>query len=240
MAALGLGLALAWGLSHGRVIVHPGAILHQASPGGWNGFTIPYGMTKSICTTTTSRKSRFPQSLADPPCVCRHTSPPQHGQDEAIAPSTSPGVPSSSPTPQPLCCAGGRRAPAALREPLALSPSHAGMASLIVVTDATGSASEEEMDVPGTEGCFGDGRKLHLSGRKLSLQERPQPARSPGSGNGANERFIYPSLPYSPVTSPHSSPRLPRRPTVESNRVSITGLQVRGMNVTCEGDERYR
>lgn len=100
------------------------------------------------------------------------------------------------------------------------------MASLIVVTehDATGSASEEEMEVPGSEG-FGDGRKLHLSSRKLSLQERPQPARSPGNGN---ERFIYPSLPYSPVTSPHSSPRLPRRPTVESNRVSITGLQVRG------------
>uniref|UniRef100_A0A8C5UDK3 Protein kinase domain-containing protein n=2 Tax=Passeriformes TaxID=9126 RepID=A0A8C5UDK3_9PASS len=86
------------------------------------------------------------------------------------------------------------------------------------------------MDVPATEG-FGDGRKLHLSGRKLSLQERPQPARSPGNGDGTNERFIYPSLPYSPVTSPHSSPRLPRRPTVESNRVSITGLQVRGMNV---------
>ncbi|NWX59639.1 KKCC2 kinase, partial [Promerops cafer] len=107
-----------------------------------------------------------------------------------------------------------------------LSPGRTSMASLIVVTehDATGSASEEEMDVPGSEG-FGDGRKLHLSGRKLSLQERPQPARSPGHGDGANERFIYPSLPYSPVTSPHSSPRLPRRPTVESNRVSITGLQ---------------
>nr|XP_013814085.1 PREDICTED: calcium/calmodulin-dependent protein kinase kinase 2-like [Apteryx mantelli mantelli] len=29
-------------------------------------------------------------------------------------------------------------------------------------------------------------------------------------------RFIYPSLPYSPVTSPHASPRLPRRPTVEA------------------------
>ncbi|NXY32995.1 KKCC2 kinase, partial [Pomatorhinus ruficollis] len=80
-----------------------------------------------------------------------------------------------------------------------LSPGHTSMASLIVVTDATGSASEEEMDVPGSEG-FGDGRKLHLSGRKLSLQERPQPARSPGNGTGANERFIYPSLPYSPVT----------------------------------------
>ncbi|NXE72003.1 KKCC2 kinase, partial [Cochlearius cochlearius] len=112
-----------------------------------------------------------------------------------------------------------------------LSPRRRGMASLIVVTeyDATGSASEEEeMNAPSGEG-FGDGRepraKLHLSGRKLSLQERSQPARSPGSSDGANERFIYPSLPYSPVTSPHSSPRLPRRPTVESNRVSITGLQ---------------
>ncbi|NXK85802.1 KKCC2 kinase, partial [Formicarius rufipectus] len=103
-------------------------------------------------------------------------------------------------------------------------PCPAGMASLIVVTeyDATASTGEEEMDVPGSEG-FAEGRKLHLSGRKLSLQERPQPARSPGAGG--SERFIYPSLPYSPVTSPHSSPRLPRRPTVESNRVSITGLQ---------------
>ncbi|NWW42972.1 KKCC2 kinase, partial [Pedionomus torquatus] len=115
-----------------------------------------------------------------------------------------------------------------------LSPHHPSMTSLIVVTeyDATGSVSEEEeMNVASSQG-FGDGRepraKLHLSGRKLSLQERSQPARSPGNGDGANERFIYPSLPYSPVTSPHSSPRLPRRPTVESNRVSITGLQVRG------------
>ncbi|NWR67688.1 KKCC2 kinase, partial [Bucorvus abyssinicus] len=112
-----------------------------------------------------------------------------------------------------------------------LSPRCPSMASLIVVTeyDATGSTSEEEeMNAPGSEGLE-DGReprvKLQLSGRKLSLQERSQPARSPGSGNDAHERFIYPSLPYSPVTSPHSSPRLPRRPTVESNRVSITGLQ---------------
>uniref|UniRef100_A0A8C0H2I6 Protein kinase domain-containing protein n=1 Tax=Chelonoidis abingdonii TaxID=106734 RepID=A0A8C0H2I6_CHEAB len=48
---------------------------------------------------------------------------------------------------------------------------------------------------------------------------------SPSSTAGVNERYIYPSLPYSPVTSPHSSPRLPRRPTVESNKVSITGFQ---------------
>lgn len=62
--------------------------------------------------------------------------------------------------------------------------------------------------------------RLNLSDRKLSLQERSQTASSP------NGRYIYPSLPYSPITSPHSSPRLPRRPTVESHRVSITDLQV--------------
>ncbi|KAM4649292.1 calcium/calmodulin-dependent protein kinase kinase 2 isoform 2-T3 [Amazona ochrocephala] len=142
-------------------------------------------------------------------------------------------IPSSSPTLQPLCCdrGCGHRVPGALRDPPALSPHCLGMASLIVVTeyDTTGSVSEEEeMNVSGSEGS-GDSQepraKLHLSGRKLSLQERSQPARSPGSSDSPNERFIYPSLPYSPVTSPHSSPRLPRRPTVESNRVSITGLQ---------------
>ncbi|XP_068019579.1 calcium/calmodulin-dependent protein kinase kinase 2 isoform X4 [Melanerpes formicivorus] len=141
-------------------------------------------------------------------------------------------IPSSSPTPQPLChdrgC--GPRATRVLQDPQSLSPHHPGMASLIVVTeyDAAGSMCEEEMNMPSDEG-FGDGQepraKLHLSGRKLSLQERSQPAHSPGGGDSANERFIYPSLPYSPVTSPHSSPRLPRRPTVESHRVSITGLQ---------------
>ncbi|XP_041083910.1 calcium/calmodulin-dependent protein kinase kinase 2-like isoform X2 [Polyodon spathula] len=67
--------------------------------------------------------------------------------------------------------------------------------------------------------------RLNLSDRKLSLQERSQTAQSPGSNPGVNGRYIYPSLPYSPITSPHSSPRLPRRPTVESHRVSITDLQ---------------
>ncbi|XP_025893273.1 calcium/calmodulin-dependent protein kinase kinase 2 [Nothoprocta perdicaria] len=52
-----------------------------------------------------------------------------------------------------------------------------------------------------------------------------EPRAGLGLSAAAAERFIYPSLPYSPVTSPHASPRLPRRPTVESNRVSITGLQ---------------
>ncbi|KAM3838469.1 calcium/calmodulin-dependent protein kinase kinase 2-like [Diretmus argenteus] len=67
--------------------------------------------------------------------------------------------------------------------------------------------------------------RLNLSDRKLSLQERSQTATSPCSSPGLNGRYIYPSLPYSPITSPHSSPRLPRRPTVESHRVSITDLQ---------------
>ena len=68
--------------------------------------------------------------------------------------------------------------------------------------------------------------RLNLSDRKLSLQERSQTAASPCGSPGLNGRYIYPSLPYSPVTSPHSSPRLPRRPTVESHSVSITDLQV--------------
>ncbi|XP_066465633.1 calcium/calmodulin-dependent protein kinase kinase 2 isoform X2 [Tiliqua scincoides] len=67
--------------------------------------------------------------------------------------------------------------------------------------------------------------KLNLSSRKLSLQERSQSVQSPGGNAGVNGCYVYPSLPYSPVTSPHSSPRLPRRPTIESHRVSITGLQ---------------
>lgn len=68
--------------------------------------------------------------------------------------------------------------------------------------------------------------RLNLSDRKLSLQERSQTLSSPCGSPGLNGRYIYPSLPYSPITSPHSSPRLPRRPTVESHRVSITDLQV--------------
>ncbi|XP_068190378.1 calcium/calmodulin-dependent protein kinase kinase 2-like [Antennarius striatus] len=67
--------------------------------------------------------------------------------------------------------------------------------------------------------------RLNLSDRKLSLQERSQTMASPCGSPGLNGRYIYPSLPYSPITSPHSSPRLPRRPTVESHSVSIIDLQ---------------
>lgn len=89
--------------------------------------------------------------------------------------------------------------------------------------------TEEKVPLRGApEGSLKEpGSKLNLSSRKLSLQERSQSVQSPGSNVGVNGRYIYPSLPYSPVTSPHSSPRLPRRPTIESHRVSITGLQVR-------------
>ncbi|XP_073482684.1 calcium/calmodulin-dependent protein kinase kinase 2 isoform X6 [Aquarana catesbeiana] len=67
--------------------------------------------------------------------------------------------------------------------------------------------------------------KLNMTNRKLSLQERSPSAQSPTDNLGMNGRYIYPSLPYSPVTSPQSSPRLPRRPTIESHRVNITGFQ---------------
>lgn len=83
--------------------------------------------------------------------------------------------------------------------------------------------------------------RIHLSDRKLSLQERSHSAASPGDPPGLGGRYIYPSLPYSPVTSPHTSPRLPRRPTVESHSVSITDLQVgwrRGADAAPPGRQR--
>lgn len=72
--------------------------------------------------------------------------------------------------------------------------------------------------------AHGQRARFHLSDRKLSLQERSQSS-APSSDPPGPGRYIYPSLPYSPVTSPHTSPRLPRRPTVESHSVSITDLQ---------------
>ncbi|XP_029108646.1 calcium/calmodulin-dependent protein kinase kinase 2 isoform X2 [Scleropages formosus] len=118
------------------------------------------------------------------------------------------------------------------------------MESVIVVTEYDPSAPPsaapqdedevEDMDsgvspepaAPPLPGVQESRARLSLSDRKLSLQERPPPATSPcGSPGLMNGRYIYPSLPYSPITSPHSSPRLPRRPTVESHRVSITDLQ---------------
>lgn len=140
------------------------------------------------------------------------------GRDEAGSLTMPSCIPGSSPAaPQPSHRHGGPGLP--------LSAGRPAMESLIVVTECEATASEEEMSVAAVEESREPRAKLNLSGRKLSLQERSHPVRSPGSGD--SERFIYPSLPYSPVTSPHSSPRLPRRPTVESNRVSITGLQVR-------------
>ncbi|XP_072456605.1 calcium/calmodulin-dependent protein kinase kinase 2 isoform X1 [Notamacropus eugenii] len=115
------------------------------------------------------------------------------------------------------------------------------MESFIVVTECEpGCASraqgqgqlEEQMEHGGEEEEVlqapadpGPQARPHLSGRKLSLQERSQATPSPGGSGSVNGRFIYPSLPYSPVSSPQSSPRLPRRPTVESRHVSITGMQ---------------
>uniref|UniRef100_UPI00358EEBC0 calcium/calmodulin-dependent protein kinase kinase 1-like isoform X2 n=1 Tax=Myxine glutinosa TaxID=7769 RepID=UPI00358EEBC0 len=58
-----------------------------------------------------------------------------------------------------------------------------------------------------------------IPGRKLSLQEMS--ASSYLSAVDFTGRCIYPSLPYSPI----SSPNFLRRPTVESHRVSVTDLQ---------------
>uniref|UniRef100_A0A3B3ZL99 Protein kinase domain-containing protein n=1 Tax=Periophthalmus magnuspinnatus TaxID=409849 RepID=A0A3B3ZL99_9GOBI len=130
----------------------------------------------------------------------------------------------SQPLPDLLCSC-----PAPAVEAHSLTPPPDPMESLIVVTEyepsrVPGAAGDQEALLPESQEQRG---RLSLSDRKFSLQERSQTASSPCSSPGLNGRYIYPSLPYSPITSPHSSPRLPRRPTVESHSVSITDLQVR-------------
>ncbi|XP_036907957.1 calcium/calmodulin-dependent protein kinase kinase 2 isoform X2 [Sturnira hondurensis] len=101
-----------------------------------------------------------------------------------------------------------------------------GMESFIVVTECEpGCAGDQgldrdaHLDADGGEVPLDAGSQArpHLSSCKLLLQERPQ--------LDVNGRCIQPAQPSSPVGSPQSSPRLPRRPTVESHRVSITGMQ---------------
>ncbi|KAM5199612.1 calcium/calmodulin-dependent protein kinase kinase 2 isoform 7-T8 [Hipposideros larvatus] len=98
-----------------------------------------------------------------------------------------------------------------------------GMESFIVVTECEpgcavdrGLARDPPLETDGPEVAqdAGSQTRPRLSSRKLSLQERSQ--------LDANGRCVQPS---SPVSSPQSSPRLPRRPTVESHHVSITGMQ---------------
>nr|KAF6403133.1 calcium/calmodulin dependent protein kinase kinase 2 [Molossus molossus] len=99
-----------------------------------------------------------------------------------------------------------------------------GMESFIVVTECEPSCAVDRglardrllgADGPGVPDA-GPQARPHLSSRKLSLQERSQ--------LDVNGRFVHPAS-SSPAGSPQSSPRLPRRPTVESHHVSITGLQ---------------
>ncbi|XP_006530296.1 calcium/calmodulin-dependent protein kinase kinase 2 isoform X4 [Mus musculus] len=113
---------------------------------------------------------------------------------------------------------------------------HLGMESFIVVTECEPGRGVD-LNLARDQPPEADGQELPLeasdpesrsplSGRKMSLQEPSQggPASSSNSLD-MNGRCICPSLSYSPASSPQSSPRMPRRPTVESHHVSITGLQ---------------
>lgn len=113
---------------------------------------------------------------------------------------------------------------------------HLGMESFIVVTECEPGldvdlslAQDQPLEADGQElplhASESESRPL-LSGRKMSLQEQSQGGPSSSSSLDMNGRCICPSLSYSPSSSPQSSPRMPRRPTVESHHVSITGLQV--------------
>ncbi|NP_001382590.1 calcium/calmodulin-dependent protein kinase kinase 2 isoform 2 [Rattus norvegicus] len=112
---------------------------------------------------------------------------------------------------------------------------HLGMESFIVVTECEPGrgvdlslARDQPLEADGQElpldASEPESRSL-LSGRKMSLQERSQGGPASNSSLDMNGRCICPSLSYSPASSPQSSPRMPRRPTVESHHVSITGLQ---------------
>uniref|UniRef100_A0A3Q3LE92 calcium/calmodulin-dependent protein kinase n=1 Tax=Mastacembelus armatus TaxID=205130 RepID=A0A3Q3LE92_9TELE len=152
------------------------------------------------------------------PC---HVTPWPSTEPQTSCGSHAPPVQPSQPLPDLLCSC-----PAPPPNTHSETPSPDPMESLIVVTEyepsrPPGEAGEEEEALL-PESLEQRGR-LNLSDRKLSLQERSHTA--PCSSPGLNGRYIYPSLPYSPITSPHSSPRLPRRPTVESHSVSITDLQ---------------
>ncbi|XP_036785171.2 calcium/calmodulin-dependent protein kinase kinase 2 isoform X5 [Manis pentadactyla] len=98
-----------------------------------------------------------------------------------------------------------------------------GMESFIVVTECESGcavARDRPLEAEGREVSLtasGSQVRPQLCSRKLSLQER--------SLLDADGRCVCPALPASPVGSPQSSPRLPRRPTVESHHVSITGMQ---------------
>uniref|UniRef100_A0A7N6AY18 calcium/calmodulin-dependent protein kinase n=1 Tax=Anabas testudineus TaxID=64144 RepID=A0A7N6AY18_ANATE len=151
------------------------------------------------------------------PC---HVTPWPSAEPPASCGSHAPPAQPTQPLPDLLCSC-----PAPSLSTHSETPSPDPMESLIVVTEYEPSrppGEEEEALLPGSQEQRG---RLNLSDRKLSLQERSQTATSPCSSPGLNGRYIYPSLPYSPITSPHSSPRLPRRPTVESHSVSITDLQ---------------
>ncbi|CAO2629560.1 Calcium/calmodulin-dependent protein kinase kinase 2 [Lemmus lemmus] len=112
---------------------------------------------------------------------------------------------------------------------------HLGMESFIVVTKCE-PGQAVDLSLAGDQPLEADGQELPLdaseseaqpllSGRKMSLQERSQGGPASGSSLDMNGRCICPSLSYSPSSSPQTSPRMPRRPTVESHHVSITGLQ---------------
>ncbi|KAK2505826.1 hypothetical protein MC885_017958 [Smutsia gigantea] len=95
-----------------------------------------------------------------------------------------------------------------------------GMESFIVVTECESDcavARDRPLEADGREvplAASGSQVRPQLCSRKLSLQEWSQ--------LDADGRCVCPALPASPVGSPQSSPRLPRRPTVESHHVSIT------------------
>uniref|UniRef100_A0A8C6V1J4 calcium/calmodulin-dependent protein kinase n=1 Tax=Neogobius melanostomus TaxID=47308 RepID=A0A8C6V1J4_9GOBI len=161
--------------------------------------------------------SQLPQPLPDLLCSC--PAPPAGAHCNTPSPDPMESfivVTEYEPVPSPGAADDQEVEEMEVPEPAA-APSRAPSCDLLSHT-----VGRSETLLPGGQEQRG---RLNLSDRKYSLQERSHTASSPCSSPGLNGRYIYPSLPYSPISSPHSSPRLPRRPTVESHSVSITDLQ---------------
>ncbi|XP_071849759.1 calcium/calmodulin-dependent protein kinase kinase 1-like isoform X2 [Apostichopus japonicus] len=106
--------------------------------------------------------------------------------------------------------------------------------------EANGRPASGQLPIVDTSGNFtppgGSGNaSRHRTIVKCMSEEAPQSSQLsvPGNRPVPLQRRIYPSFPYSPYGSPHSSPkaspcaspRMPRPPTIESNKIDISNKQ---------------
>lgn len=114
--------------------------------------------------------------------------------------------------------------------------------------EANGRPASGQLPIVDTSGNFtppggSSNASRHRTIVKCMSEEAPQSSQLsvPGNRPVPLQRRIYPSFPYSPYGSPHSSPkaspcaspRMPRPPTIESNKIDISNKQVSPGTICC-------